>query len=133
MKKSILGLIGGLLVWVIVASLLNRLLRVGFAGYATAELTMTFTLGMKVARLVVGALASLAAGAATGVITRRRTGAAWALGVVLLVAFIPAHIHLSARFPIWYHLVFLVALVPLVVLGAALVRSSNDAVRGQLV
>ncbi len=62
MKRSILALIVGFAAWVLVASLLDRGLRMGFAGYATAEPMMKFTLAMKVARLILGALASLAAG-----------------------------------------------------------------------
>jgi hypothetical protein len=69
MKRSIFATLAGLAVWVLVASLLNRGLRLGFPGYALAEPTMTFTLGMKIVPLILGALASLAAGAATGAIT----------------------------------------------------------------
>ena len=42
------------------------------------------------------------------------------LGVTLLVGFIPVHVRLWSFFPFWYHLVFLVTLVPLVVLGSRL-------------
>lgn len=126
MKRSIFAVLGGIVVWVLVVSLLNRGLRIGVAGYALAEPTMTFTLGMKVARLILGALASLAAGAATGRIAPSRTGLPWVLGAIILAAFIPAHIHVWAKFPVWYHLVFLGTLVPLVALGAALTRSRNS-------
>jgi hypothetical protein len=125
MKRSILALIAGLVLWVVVASLLNRGLRVGFAGYAAAEPTMVFTLAMKLARLIVGALASLAAGAATAMMARSTTSVPWVLGAILLAAFIPVHIQLWAKFPVWYHFAFLGTLVPLVVLGATLTRSSS--------
>jgi peptidoglycan/LPS O-acetylase OafA/YrhL len=125
MKRSVLALLAGLALWVVVASLLNRGLRVRFTGYAAAEPMMAFTLGMKVARLLVGALASLAAGAATGMIARSKTGLPWVLGAILLVAFVPVHIQLWAKFPVWYHLVFLGTLVPLVALGAALIRTRS--------
>jgi hypothetical protein len=123
MKRSILAVIAGLAVWTVVVSLLNRGLRVGFPGYAAAEPAMAFTLGMKVARLLIGALASLAAGATTGMMTQSKTTVAWVLGAILLVAFIPVHIQLWAKFPVWYHLTFLVTLAPLVALGAAFTRS----------
>ena len=125
MKRSIFALVVGLVLWVLVATLLNRLLRVGLPGYALAEPTMTFTLSMKVARLILGALATLAAGAAAGRIAPSRTGLPWVLGAIILAAFIPIHVQLWAKFPVWYHLVFLGTLVPLVVLGAALSRSRN--------
>lgn len=122
MKRSIFAALAGLAVWVLVASLLDRGLRLGFAGYAIAEPTMTFTLGMKVARLILGALASLAAGAATAAIAPSSTRLPWVVAAILLAAFIPEHIQIWVKFPVWYHLVFLVTLAPLVALGAALPR-----------
>ena len=93
------------------------------AGYAAAESTMTFTLGMEVARLIVGALSSLAAGATTPLTAPSRPGLPWVLGAILIAMVIPVHVQLWAKFPIWYHLVFLGTLVPLVALGAALARN----------
>src|SRR5215471_18914326 len=129
MKRSLLALVAGLVVWVLVATLLNRALRAGLPGYALAEPTMTFTLGMKIARLIVGALASLSAGAATGRIAPSRTVLPWVLGAIMLAAFIPVHVQLWAKFPVWYHLVFLGTLLPLVALGAALTRNRSSNVR----
>ena len=123
MKRSIFALLAGIAVWVLVASLLNRGLRAGLPGYSVAEPTMTFTLGMKVARLILGALASLSAGAAAGLIAPSRKGLPWLLGAIILAAFIPIHVQLWAKFPVWYHLIFLGTLVLLVALGAALARS----------
>jgi hypothetical protein len=122
MKRSVLALIAGFVLWVLVASLLNRGLRVGFAGYAAAEPTMAFTLGMKMGRLLVGALASLAAGATTRLIAPSRPVLPWVLGAILLALFVPVHIQLGPKFPLWYHLVFLATLAPLVALGATLTR-----------
>jgi uncharacterized protein (DUF983 family) len=45
------------------------------------------------------------------------------VGVIVLAMFLPVHVKLWHAFPVWYHLTFLVPLVPLVVLGAALVRN----------
>lgn len=126
MKRSILGLIMGLAVWVLVASLLNRGLRFGLEGYAVAEPRMTFTHAMMVARLALGALASLAAGAVTRVVARSSTHVLWVLGAVLLAAFIPVHIQLWTKFPVWYHLVFLGTLAPLVALGGTITRNRQS-------
>jgi hypothetical protein len=120
MKRSILAVVAGLAVWVLVASLLNRGLRFGLEGYAVAEPTLTFTLGMKIARLILGTLASLAAGAATAAIARSSPRLPWVVGGILLLAFVPEHILIWVKFPVWYHLVFLITLAPLVALGAAL-------------
>jgi len=81
---------------------------------------MQFTLGMEIARLVMAAVTSLAAGAATGAIAPASRLAPWIVGLVLVALFVPAHVHLWDRFPLWYHLTFLLPLAPLVALGAQL-------------
>jgi len=103
MKRSILGFIVGLAVWVLVASLLNRILRFGLEGYTAAEPQMTFTHAMMAARLALGALASLAAGEVTRAFAPSSTRVLWVLGAVLLAAFIPVHVQLWTKFPVWYH------------------------------
>src|SRR5579859_4337678 len=125
MKRSILAVLAGLLVWAVVATLLNFGLRAGLPGYRLAEPAMTFTLGMKVARLILGALASLAAGATAGLIAPSKRGVTWLLGAIVLALFIPVHVYIWSKFPVWYHLAFLGTLAPLVALGGALARGRN--------
>jgi hypothetical protein len=120
MKKTIAGVVVGLVTWIVVASIGNRLIRVGMPGYAEVETTMAFTQPMMVARLVLGAVSSLGAGyVAAWTAGASRTGAK-ALAVTLLVVFIPMHVALWAKFPAWYHLVFLVSLPLLALVGARL-------------
>ena len=102
---------------------MNRGLRLALEGYAAAEPQMTFTYGMMAARLALGALASLAAGAVTRAAAPSSTRVSWVLGAFLLAEFIPVHVRLWATFPVWYHLVFLGTLVPLVMLGATFTRN----------
>ncbi|HKD82816.1 MAG TPA: hypothetical protein VKH81_24215 [Candidatus Angelobacter sp.] len=125
MKRSIFGFLGGLFMWVLVATVLNRLLRLGFPGYTLAEPAMAFTLGMKIARLTLAVLASLAAGATTAWIAPRQRILPWILGAVILAMFLPVHVQIWAKFPAWYHLFFLGTLVPLVGLGASLIRKKD--------
>jgi len=122
MKQSIFGFLGGLIMWFLVATVINRMLRAGFPGYTVAEPALAFTLGMKIARLTMAVLASLAAGATTAWIAPSRTKLPWVLGAVILAPFLPMHVYIWAKFPVWYHLFFLGTLVPLVALGAALTR-----------
>jgi hypothetical protein len=123
-KRIIPGIIAGIAAWILAVSLLDRGLRLGLSGYAVAEPDMTFTLPMMVARLTIGALASLIAGAVAGWIDRRTGPAVWIVGVMLLAAFIPRHVAIWHMLPVWYHLTFLVTLVPLMVLGSLLARAS---------
>jgi hypothetical protein len=122
MKRAILAFAAGLVLWILVISVLNRGLRVLIPGYALAEPTMSFTLGMQAARLVIGALTSLIAGAVAGSIAPASPKVPLLLGVVLLIAFVPVHVQLWSLFPLWYHLVFLGTLVPLILLGSRLSR-----------
>jgi Mn2+/Fe2+ NRAMP family transporter len=126
MKRTIFALVAGFVVWGLVATLINFGLRAGLPGYTLAEPALSFTLGMKAARLILAALASLAAGATAGLIAPSSRSAPWVLGSIILALFIPVHIQLWARFPVWYHLTFLLTLVPLVWLGAALTRNRSS-------
>jgi hypothetical protein len=124
MKKTVGAVLLGLVTWIVVASLGNRLLRAGLAGYVAAEPAMAFTHAMMAARLVLGAVSSLCAGFAAAWLYRRsatagRTGVT-ALAVVLLVVFVPLHVALWAKFPPWYHLTFLASLPLLTMLGGRL-------------
>jgi hypothetical protein len=118
MKRSILAFVVALIAWVLIISLLDRGLRLALNGYAAAEPTMQFTLSMMAARLVIAALTSLLAGAVAGWIAPQSTGTPAVLGAVLLVGFIPVHVRVWQLFPVWYHLTFLLTLLPLVVIGA---------------
>ena len=112
MGKRILGVVVGLVVWIVIASVAGVFLRTAWPAYAAVADAMTFTLSMKIARLSIGAVATLAAGAGTAVIAPS-TIAILMPGVLLLLIFIPEHITLWEKFPLWYHLTFLLSLVPL--------------------
>ena len=122
MARGIAGVVVGLVAWILVATVLNLLLRIAWPGYADAESPMTFTLAMLAARLLLGAISSICAGLVLAWIAKRAGRAAVVLGVVLTAMFIPVHYRLWDRFPIWYHLVFLASLMPLALLGARLMR-----------
>ncbi len=127
MIRGIAGVVVGLVAWFVVATAGNLLLRIGWASYAAVEKAMQFTPSMMAARLILGALASLGAGIAVAVITRRNGRAAQALAGVLLVLFIPVHYALWDRFPLWYHVTFLASLVVMTLVGAMLVRAAPPA------
>ena len=49
----------------------------------------------------------------------------WASDLIILAMFLPEHVKLWTRFPVWYHRSFLVPLVPLVALGGFLAPNST--------
>jgi hypothetical protein len=113
-----------LVAWFFVATVLNLLLRTSLPHYHEAETAFTFTFTMKLARLALGAVSTLAAGFVAAWIETGRMRAATITGVLLLGLFIPGHYLIWSKFPVWYHLTFLVSLVPLTLLGAAWNRST---------
>ena len=125
MVRALIASLAALLAWVVSATILNRLMRFGMPGYAIAEPAMNFTLLMQCGRLATGALASLAAGYTAARIAPAVTRLPLILGVVILLCFLPVHYGLWNKFPIWYHIVFLGTLIPLVVLGARLRTAGN--------
>jgi hypothetical protein len=120
MKRSILACLAGLLTWMVVVSVIDRLLRLSLPDYTTAEHTLQFTLGMKWARLVMAIVTSMAAGAVTRWISMSSRWAPLIVGSVVLAVFLPAHIAIWSRLPVWYHLTFLLTIIPAVLVGALL-------------
>ena len=118
MWRTILAIVGGLVAWMLVATLLNIGVRLALPGYSEAEPLLAFTLVMKIARLSLAILASLAAGAAARSIAPASRAAPWIVGFIMLALFLPVHISIWPRLPVWYHLFFLVTLAPAVALGA---------------
>lgn len=120
MKRSLLACLAGLLTWIIVVSVINRVLRVTLPNYTVAEHTLQFTLGMKWARLIMAIVTSLAAGAVIGWTAPASRWAPWVVGLVVLGLFLPVHVSIWSRLPAWYHLTFLLTIVPAVLVGALL-------------
>src|SRR5262245_48633972 len=120
MARGILGVVAGLVAWVVLVSIGGLILRLSWTAYASVEMAMAFTLPMLLARLSISAVATLGAGLVTAVIVPRPRRALLMTGVLLLVPFIPVHIGLWDKFPVWYHLTFLLSLVPLTYFGGTI-------------
>jgi len=124
--KAVLGVVAGLVVWIAVVAVAGVIMRASWPAYASVADAMTFTLPMMLARLTIGALATLAAGWVTTAISPRSMLVRLLPGVLLLVGFIPQHIALWNTFPVWYHLTFLLSLVPLTYLGGMLISGRQN-------
>ena len=118
--KTVGAVIAALVTWFLVATVLNLALRAWWPHYHEAETSFNFTSAMKLARLVLGAISTLSAGFVAAWIGNNRMGSATLSGIALLCLFIPGHYRIWDKFPVWYHLTFLVSLLPLTLLGAAL-------------
>src|SRR5262245_30453964 len=117
MARKIVGVVAGLAAWMTIATVAGSIMRASWPAYASVADAMTFTLPMMFARLATGAVATLATGLVTAMIVPRSTLTVLMPGVLLLAGFIPVHVMLWGKFPVWYHLTFLVSLVPLTYMG----------------
>ena len=117
MLRKGLGAVAGVAAFMVIGTVAGLILRASWPEYTRVADSMTFTLSMKFARLAIGALATVAAGWIAAIIARRSTIAALLPGILLLLLFIPQHIRLWDKFPVWYHLTFLSSLVPLSYVG----------------
>jgi hypothetical protein len=118
MAKAIAGVVGGLVAWMLIATIGNLATRMAWASYSAVEASMGFTPAMMTARLFLGALSSLGAGWVVAWITNRNGRAISAFVGILIVVFIPVHYALWQKFPLWYHVVFFVSLAVMTLLGA---------------
>ena len=125
MKRSVLACLAGLLTWIVVVTVINRGLRLSLPNYTAAEQTLQFTLGMEWARLLMAIVTSVVAGAVTSWIYRSSRWAALIVGSVVLAMFVPVHIAIWNKFPAWYHLTFLLTIIPAVLVGALLPSRRN--------
>ena len=125
MARKTLGVVAGLAVWIAVVSVAGVIMRASWPAYARVADAMTFTLPMLAARMTIGALATLAAGLVTATIAPLSVLTRLMPGVLLVIAFIPVHVTLWDKFPVWYHLAFLLSLVPLSYLGGTMTIGLN--------
>ena len=120
MWRTVASIVCGLVAWAAVATILNFGLRAALPGYHAAEATLLFTPAMKAGRLIEAAIASFVAGLVVRAIAPTSHAAPWITGAIILAMFLPVHVQLWSRFPVWYHLTFLLSIVPLIVLGASI-------------
>jgi hypothetical protein len=117
--RNFIGVVAGLAVWLAIAVIAGLIMRATWPAYVSVAEAMTFTLPMMIARLSIAAFASVAMGFVTACITQS-VRVRLIPGFILLIAFIPEHAMLWDKFPIWYHLWFLLSLVPLTYVGNSL-------------
>ena len=120
MWRTVGSVVAGLVAWAVIATVFNFGLRVLLPGYHAAEPTLQFTLAMKIGRLAMAALASIGAGAVVRAVAPASRVAPWIAGVLVLAMFVPIHVQIWSKLPVWYHLSFLLTIVPLFLLGASL-------------
>lgn len=123
MARNMIGVMAGLAVWLAMTFIAGFIMRATWPEYVSVADAMTFTLPMMLARLSIGVVATVALGFVVARITHS-TLVRLLPGLILLIVFIPEHVMLWDKFPIWYHLWFLLSLVPLTYVGNSIARGS---------
>ena len=124
MLKTIFSVVAGFFTFFAIMYGIGFVMRMSWPHYAAVAEAMNFSLLMLLARLAIGVVAALAAGHVAARLATKPKSSAIAVGIVLVVFFLPVHVTLWDSFPIWYHLIFLVSLIPLTAMGARLRGSS---------
>lgn len=121
-----LGVIAGVVVWTIVVTACDIVIRKLWPEYAQVEKSLVFTLPMMIMRLSESAACSVLSGFVAALAAKERIKSSLAAGVVLLALFLPVHISIWSKLPVWYHLVFLTSLPVLSLAGGFLWRSVKE-------
>lgn len=119
--RIVLGVIAGLVAWAVVVTVCDVAMRKLWLDYALVEKSLAFTLPMMIARLSESAVSSVLSGFAAAFVAKERIKASLVAGAIILAMFLPTHISIWHKFPVWYHLTFLTSL-PLLSLAGGLLR-----------
>jgi hypothetical protein len=124
--KQVFAVATGFILWSVLWLGLNQLLLV--LGVMSATTNQPLTDPKPLVILLVG---SVLISLLSGYVTSRISGLQWtlpagALGVLLLATGVFVQLKLWYLIPLWYHLIFLLLLMPMTILGARLrARSGN--------
>ena len=118
--KQVFAVAAGFILWSVLWLGLNQLLLV--LGVMSATTTQPVSDTAPLVLLLVG---SVLISLLSGYVTSRISGVEWALpagalGVLLLATGVFVQLKLWYLIPLWYHLIFLLLLMPMTILGARL-------------
>ncbi len=126
MVKNILSVIAGYVIWTVI-------FLGGAAGIRAVrpdvhdENGITADVATLAVYLVISVIASLAGGfSAAKIASSSKTLCAGILAACLLATGIPVQLSAWNDLPVWYNLAFLILLVPVTMIGAALVKSKSE-------
>ena len=124
MVRTVLGVVAGVITWLVVVTMIDRTIRHFWPDYAAVFTAMTFTLPMMLARLAESTIALIVASVVTVRIAPASRIAPWAFAILMFAPF--AWYHLTMiwdKFPIWYHAYFLLSLIAVPMLTASAMRT----------
>jgi hypothetical protein len=130
--RDIGAIVAGLASWWLVAAVGYWLLAAVSEDYALAEPSADFTGPMLLARLLVGIVCSIVAGALCGGIAGPDSVAPAIVGGLMLILLVPIQYAVWTDFPNWYHVVFLGHVVPVIWRSAKVASRPKNHCQGEL-
>jgi uncharacterized membrane protein YeaQ/YmgE (transglycosylase-associated protein family) len=115
-KPLIFGILAGLIAYAMIGSFGLFVLRISWADYAIASKDKSYTLTMMIFRLSVGILAAIIAGISATKIANNEGESAWFVGIILFCVGSYNHFFTSVwtDYPVWYHLAFVIPIIPVI-------------------
>ncbi len=120
MGRIILGVVVGFIVWSILWVGSSSIMMAVSADYAKTMETMEWGTGNLIFALVRSFICSIVSGFVAVLIAKEFSKTTLGLGVFLLLFGIAVQASIWNKMPVWYHLVFLIMLIPLTILGGKL-------------
>jgi hypothetical protein len=124
MLRAVGSVVVGLICFAAMESVFGFFARSAWAAYAAAAPTRSYTVAMLAARLTTGAVLTIGAGYVASITAGGNRRSAALFGITLLTISSIWHYHIWDEYPVWYHLVFLGYLLPLVLLSGRLNKSA---------
>ena len=125
MGRAVFGVIAGYAVWTVLWLTGNNLIFAGAAESAAGGQRLE-NVGLLFGILALSVVCSLAAGAVTAAIAKSRARASvLIMAALLLVTGIGVQFSSWSLMPVWYHLAFLVLIVPVCLVGGRLVPTAK--------
>ncbi|WP_237132901.1 hypothetical protein [Pseudohongiella sp. O18] len=127
MKKMVIAIIAAYAVWTVIWLVGNATLFADVAAQS-ADGTPVTAVGVLLGILLLSIICSLAAGVVAARLDRANAFRAVLItGVLLVLTGVGVQASVWALMPVWYHLSFLILIVPVALLGARLVSGSSAA------
>jgi len=123
--RTVLGVIAGIVAWLVIVTLIDRPMRYFWPDYAANFTAMTFTLPMMLARLTESTIALVLATIIAIRVAPASRHVALAFGTLIFLIFAPYHLLMIwNKFPVWYHAYFLASLIAVPLIVAAVMRQT---------
>ena len=123
MGRIILGVIVGFIVWTIIWFLVDPVVRLIAPNMMPNPDLTNIQTGFLVILIIASIICSLAAGFLAVLVSKEQSKTTLYLGILLLLVGIFFQTMAWSLFPLWYHLIFLILLIPVTILGGKLSKT----------